>query len=72
MRLLALAFCAVLAGCATTTVKMYPPQELIANCEVAPLQYSTNEDLAISVVRLAGAIKLCNIDKAKLREWAKD
>ena len=70
MRCLALLFAVLLTGCAGTVVKQYPPQELLADCYAQGLKFETNEDVAISAVRLAGALKLCNIDKAKLREWS--
>lgn len=70
MRCLALLFAVVLSGCTATVVKQYPPSELLADCYAQGLRFETNEDVAISTARLAAALKLCNIDKAKLREWA--
>ena len=72
MRALILAAVLVLSGCTATTVKLYPPQELLADCTPGILAFDTNEDVAVSAVRLAGALKLCNIDKKALRDWAKE
>lgn len=72
MRLLALAFALVLSGCATTVGKQYPPSALLEDCRTGALTFTTDKDMAESVVALAAALKLCNIDKAALREWAKD
>lgn len=63
------AFAAVLAGC-TATARGPVPSELLEDClPTATLRTETNADLSNSVAELAKTLKLCNIDKRKLREW---
>lgn len=59
-------------GCTATVVKQYPPSALLEDCTVGALTFSTNKDVAESVAKLADTLKLCNIDKASLRKWAKE
>ena len=68
IRLIILSF--LLAGC--TTVSQKPiPHELLEDCLVgSKLGLATNQELSDTVAKLAHTLKLCNIDKRKLREWA--
>lgn len=61
-----------LSGCAAAppAAPAYPP-ELMQDCLVgSKLGLSTNAELSDTVAKLAHTLKLCNIDKRKLREWA--
>lgn len=64
-----------LGGCSTVqtnSVKMYPPEALLADCKTGPLSFETNEALADSAIKLSAALRLCNNDKKALREWTAD
>lgn len=60
----------VLTGCATTTVKVLPPVDLLAECPHPIVSTATNGDLAKAIPAYRKALTLCNNDKAALREWA--
>jgi len=69
MRYLVLALAALLAGCVTPP-RGPAPSELLQDCLVgSKLGLATNAELSDSVAKLAHTLKLCNIDKRKLREW---
>lgn len=74
---------ACLSGCAaqpeqqvivkTNIVKIYPPKQLLVNCEEPqPPEKPNYRDLAGWIVNLSEVLKECNSDKEKLREWTKD
>jgi hypothetical protein len=70
MRFLILAL-ALLAGCQTLPQRGPVPTELLQDCLVGSrLGVATNAELSDSVLKLSSALRLCNIDKRKLREWA--
>lgn len=71
MRALALLIPVLLAGCVTAPVKLTPPSELLEDCRAGSLSFKTNEEVSLSAAKLAAALKLCNLDKKALREWAK-
>lgn len=69
MRFLILAGALLLAGCAGP--RGVVPLELMDDCLPSKvLRPETNADLSDTVAELASTLKLCNIDKRKLREWA--
>ena len=73
--LISLFVLAVLSGCASstyTTVKAYPPVDLVQDCNVTPYGVETNADLARAITSLKGAMQLCNNDKKALRLWMED
>lgn len=60
----------LLAGCAAAP-RGPVPHELLEDCRVgSKLGLATNAELSDTAAKLAHALKLCNIDKKKLREWA--
>lgn len=57
------------AGCATP--KGAVPTELMEDClPTRVLRTETNADLSDSIAELAKTLKLCNLDKKALRQWA--
>ena len=79
MRLINLALCIAgtlaVGGCASPTpvvVKLYPPAELLLECEHPTYKTKTNGDLADGLLAYGGALDKCNIDKASLRAWSKE
>lgn len=70
---LILCLLALLGGCTALpkTVAM-PPSELLQDCRTGSLSFKTNEEVSLSVSKLAAALTQCNIDKAGLRAWRKD
>ena len=71
MRPLLLLVCCAMAGCTALPVKLTPPSELLEDCRAGSLSFKTNEEVSLSAAKLAAALKLCNLDKKALREWAK-
>jgi hypothetical protein len=60
----------ILGGCNTVTVRQ-PPAALLADCpEPSAEDIITNRDLAEALLATRRALRLCNVDKAALREWA--
>lgn len=69
MRSIILASAVLASGCAVP-MRGPAPSELLQDCLVgSKLGLSTNAELSDSVAKLAHTLKLCNIDKRKLREW---
>ena len=62
---------AALAGCATGAHR-YPPDSLLQDCLRPKVDVSTNAGLAEGVLDYDEALRLCNLDKKALREWASD
>lgn len=65
----------LVVGCATPVpqvVRILPPAELLQDCPVPQVQLRTNGDMANHIMDLRSALKVCNNDKAALRDWAKD
>jgi hypothetical protein len=65
----------LMASCAAvtpTSTKLLPPASLLADCPAPAPTVSTNGELVDYILALRGALRLCNDDKAALREWAKD
>lgn len=63
----------LLASCATVTpptTKLLPPASLLAECPAPRAALSTNGALVDYILALRNALRLCNDDKAALREWA--
>jgi hypothetical protein len=56
-----------LGGCASVPAV---PYEALADCPAPLVDKTTNGGLAKGVADLRLALKLCNNDKAILREWA--
>lgn len=66
---------ASLASCASKPTKFAfipPPQELLRECKAGDVPVLTNGDLIKLIHAGRTALKLCNADKAGLREWVKD
>lgn len=66
---------AMLSGCASgtyTTVKAYPPVDLVQDCSVTRYELNTNADLAKAITSLRGDLRVCNNDKKALRLWMED
>jgi hypothetical protein len=61
---------AALTGCATQVLNP-PPGYLLEDCPEPTVSYKTNGDLARAINDLRGALRLCNDDKAALREHYK-
>lgn len=62
-----------LSGCAGSTpllVRDLPPEVLLQDCPEPPANIRTNKDLAEWALALRQALRVCNNDKAALREWA--
>lgn len=72
MRALAIVLAGLLlAGCASGPQVIAFPHELSEDCKVSkPLRYSTNEELTETSAELAKTLKLCNLDKKGIRQWA--
>lgn len=72
--ILILAFVVLSSACGTVApVTRSIPHELLQDCVVgSELRVGTNAELSTTVLKLAHTLKLCNIDKQKLREWASD
>ena len=49
-----------------------PSPELLRDCPSPVLTYRTNGELAEAIIAWRNALAVCNIDKATLREWAKE
>lgn len=65
----------LLAGCSTPPARVLrdlPPQDLLQDCEEPTSPLQTNRHLAEHILALRTALRLCNNDKAALREWAKE
>jgi hypothetical protein len=66
----------LLAGCSTPpsiiTVREVPSPELVADCPEPIPRLETNADLAWTIIEYRKALRLCNIDKKALRDWAGD
>jgi hypothetical protein len=61
------------ASCATVAPDqpaLRPPGALMQDCQAPPWQAGTNGALASTALALREALRLCNNDKAALREWA--
>lgn len=72
MRFLYVIFAAAaLAGCATGAHR-YPPEELMRDCPRPKVDVTANAGLAEGILDYDEALRLCNKDKAALREWARD
>lgn len=70
MRLVAALAALLLAGCATAPgVLSAPSAALMAECPKPVVELRTNEGIAQGLKDYAEALKLCNIDKRKLREF---
>ena len=62
-----------LTGCGgTLTVKVLPPIELLQDCPESSIDVRTNGGLAAAVPILRHDLKVCNLDKKALREWAEE
>lgn len=75
MRLLAasLGALALMAGCSTVElVRDTPSPELTRDCPHPEVDTRTNGGLAQGIKAYRASLTLCNIDKASLREWAKE
>ena len=74
MKLLSLTGLVLLTACSTVQPpRLSIPHELLEDCRVgSELKVGTNGELSESLMKLANTLKLCNIDKQKLREWAKE
>lgn len=62
-----------LTGCFATTpqvIKSLPPVELLQDCATSEVDKTTNGGLAQGILDLRKDIKVCNNDKAALRDWA--
>lgn len=64
--------CLALTGCATApvTVKLTPPADLLQECGPVVEQTVTNGQLAATILEYRKVLRLCNNDKAALREWS--
>lgn len=65
----------LMASCATVapkSVKVTPPMTFMVDCPEPEVDTATNGGLAKGITDLRGALRLCNNDKAALREWAKE
>ena len=65
---------ALLAGCSALPKPgaILPPATLLADCPEPPAVFTTNGELADYALELRTALRLCNNDKAALREWIKE
>lgn len=61
-----------LMGCGATLNISKPPAELLYDCPIPAMRARTNGELAATARALHGALVMCNIDKAALRDWAKE
>lgn len=62
-----------LPACSTVQlVRETPSPELLRDCPEPIVNIRTNGELAESHLAYQNALRLCNVDKAALREWAKD
>ena len=64
-----------LAACANQRVKTIPvgpPQELIQDCPATDVPLSDNASLVLALRAARLDLILCNIDKAKLRQWKQE
>lgn len=62
----------LLTGCMSQRIKteyVYPPDTLIQDCPVPPVEAKTWGDLPPIIVDLKAALANCNTDKAALRDW---
>lgn len=60
--------CLLLAGCASTGA--LPPADLLQDCPEPVARVVTNADMARQNLDLKTALRACNKDKERLREWA--
>lgn len=58
-----------LVGCASVPAPVPIPIEALADCQEPSVDVRTNGGLAKGVTDLRTALRLCNKDKAILREW---
>lgn len=60
-----------LTACSTTQiVREKPPAELLVDCNTVVEDVRTNGALTKTIIAYRSALRLCNIDKRSLREWA--
>lgn len=53
----------------TKTEYVFPPDALMAECQVRPVNVETNRDLVVLAVKRNNELMLCNLEKKALREW---